>query len=30
MDEDRQKKLKLIRQSEEADPANYSKYIKVT
>ena len=30
MDEEKRKKLKLIQQSEEEDPTNYSKYIKVT
>lgn len=30
MEDDRERKLKLIKQSEESDKSNYSKYIKVT
>jgi hypothetical protein len=30
MEDDRERKLKLIKQCEESDKSNYSKYIKVT
>ena len=30
MNDNLENKLKLIKQSEESDPRNYSKYIKVT